>query len=173
MGRTSTTSISTPPESQILFRYHPWEEREAKMMTCHYSSPKVSEICRKEPALQWLFSLVSGVGGFALCIFFLFFTDLLTPERVNKLIEKKLIGVRLRCQIGVIWFLLTPRPLYLSIFQKLLTPLIFNELSGFGVRRCQIAKSSSDTEQHTEYQSFVLCGVRSVRCFEEKSIVKQ
>lgn len=123
--------------------------------------------------LMMPFFLVLFGVGFGLDVFFFFFFDTLTPERDNKLIKKELSGVRLRCQIGVIWFWLTPERSKIPGFRFFLTPLILNELSGFGVRWCQIMKMQSDTEEVTDIQRFVFLGVRSVRLFREKSIVKK
>lgn len=135
------------------------------------SRPSVTWKCEEE--LLWLFFLVLSKVGFALDVFFFFFSDTLTLRERKVLIEKELSGVRLRCQIGVIWFWLTPKVGESGIFRNFLTPLIINELSGFGVRWCQIQLSQSDTDEVAESQLHSLNGVRSVRLFREKSIVKK
>ena len=123
--------------------------------------------------LMWPFFLVLIGLGFCLAMYFFFFFDILTPERVKVLIKRQLSGVRLRCQIGVIWFWLTPKRSNIPGIRYFLTPLIINELSGFGVRWCQIMNSQSDTKEVTEGQRFMDNSVRSVRLFQKKSIVKK
>lgn len=172
MARISTTSTSTLPESQILSLCHPWREAIFQMI-CRYSemSRQVSYNCR-ERGLSSLFFFDSDWLGFALDVFFLFFFDLLTPREYKELIESSLIGVSSWCQIGVIWFWLTPRPKKSVRCVKVLTPLIINALRCFGVKRCQIEKIGTDTEKRIAYQLHSFIGVRSVRLFQEKSIVR-
>ena len=83
---------------------------------------------------MWPFFLVVFGVGFALDVYFFIFSDYLTPREGNILMERQLSGVRLRCQIGVIWFWLTPKRSNIPGIRYFLTPLIINELSGFGVR---------------------------------------
>ena len=79
------------------------------------------------------FSLAPEMSVFALDIYFLIFSDLLTPREGKIVIDKELSGVRLRCQIGVIWFWLTPEAVRQDNFGKVLTPLIINDLTILGV----------------------------------------
>jgi len=134
-------------------------------------SKQVSHNCEKRGESS-LFSFGLGLFGFALAMFFCFFIDLLTPRECKRLIENSLSGVSLRCQIGVIWFCLTLREDESVNLLKVLTPLIINELSIFGVIRCQFDNQASDTEEEFGYQTHSLSGVRSVRLFQEKSIVR-
>lgn len=112
-----------------------------------------------------LFFFDSGDVRFALDIYFLFFTDLLTPREDKRVKDKELCGVRLRCQIGVIWFWLTPEAVRRDNFWEVLTPLIINDLAVFGVVWCQFNKSASDTDELIERQLHSFNGVRSVRLF--------
>jgi len=116
------------------------------MRTCLHSASdqSVGRNSRKES--HRLFFLGLGWASFALGYFFLFFSYTPTPEREKVLIERKLSGVGLRCQIGVIWFSLTPRVVSVSEIAHFPTPLIINELGTIGVGWCQIILSQSDTD---------------------------
>lgn len=131
----------------------------------------VSYNCGKRGGAH-LFFFGSGDVRFALDIYFLFFADLLTPREDKRLKDKKLSGVRLRCQIGVFWFCVTLQAVRQDNFGKVLTPLIINDLTILGVEWCQFDKSASDTDELIESQLHSFIGVRSVRLFQEKSIVR-
>jgi len=107
------------------------------------SDQSVGRNYRKES--HRLFFLGLGWQSFALGYFFSLFSDTPTPEREKVLIERKLSGVGLRCQIGVIWFSLTPRVVPVSEIAIFPTPLILNELGSIGVGWCQIILLQSDT----------------------------
>lgn len=101
---------------------------------------------------MWPFFLVVFGVGFALDVYFFIFFDTSDTERGNILINRQLSGVRLRCQIGVIWFWLTPIDRECSRIGNFLTPLIINKLSGFGVRWCQMMLLQFDTEERIDIQ---------------------
>lgn len=104
------------------------------MMTCLHSASRSGSVtpkCEKWLMLMWPFFLVVFGVGFALDVYFFIFSDYLTLREGNILIERQLSGVRLRCQIGVIWFWLTPIDRECSRIGYFLTPLILNKLSGF------------------------------------------
>lgn len=138
------------------------------MMTCLHSASRSGSVtpkCEKWLMLMWPFFLVVFGVGFALDVYFFIFFDTSDTKRGNILINRQLSGVRLRCQIGVIWFWLTPIDRECSRIGNFLTPLILNKLSGFSVRWCQMMFLQFDTEERIDIQLHTFCGVRSVRLF--------